>query len=89
MLVGEEKVEVVMVQVLDHDWPQNLRCGPQIFTKHLREPATVVRTEDVTVREAGKDSALSVREVILVRRDPTVPGRDNCLRRNREQTTRK
>lgn len=25
MLVGEEKVEVVMVQVLDHDWPQNLR----------------------------------------------------------------
>lgn len=64
-------------------------CDLQIFPEHLHEPAAGLRAEDVTVEEEGEDSALPLRGVTLVRRNPTMPGRDDCLRRQRKQTERK
>lgn len=47
-------------------WPQNLHMIHRYLLSTYEEPATVLGTKDITVKEMGKDSALSLRAVTLI-----------------------
>lgn len=64
-----------MVQILPKIWPQNFHVIHRYLLSTFKEPVTtVLGTKDITVKEMGKDSALSLRAVTL---NSTMPGGDD------------